>query len=81
MAEEHIPMEDVQRLWGEMTEHSWEELDRLGHEKEKQGSDMEATTVRDLLGVAERLRGQPFPNNPEELYEVLNSHAEVLPHR
>lgn len=70
----HIPMDDVNLLWEETPHHNWSALHDTLEQQRTLAMGIADRLLDDLLSVTDRWArsGEPYPESPEALYELLN---------
>ncbi|CCF85593.1 hypothetical protein [Nitrolancea hollandica] len=74
----NIPMDDILPLWNETKQHKWSAFQKTLEQHRGKAEGIEDYLV-DLMLVLTRREEQsnsPFPNSPQQLYEVLNRRLE-----
>lgn len=74
----HIPMDDVQTLWNEIQDKSWSGLHQVLEQHRGKTNGISDNLIQMMIPETEELekRGEPFPDSPEKLSEVLNENLE-----
>lgn len=74
----HIPMDDINLLWNETKDKNWQELHQVLEQHKGKTNGISDTLVKIMLARSEEMAksGQPFPDSPEKLSDVLNQNLE-----
>jgi hypothetical protein len=69
----HIPMDDVDMLWSESGQ-SWEGLVKSLENRKEKANGISENLILMMIPEAQDMEksGQPFPDSPQKLSEVLN---------
>lgn len=70
----HIPMDDIQELWNQTTQHSWSALHQTLEQHKGKAAGISDTLVDMMLPITQResQAGHNYPDSPQQLAEVLN---------
>ncbi len=70
----HIPMDDIQQLWNDTPSHDWSSFHETLQRHKGKVDGISDRLIDLLLPVSEQMArsGRPFPESPQQLYEVLN---------
>lgn len=69
----HTPMDDIQDLWTQAP-HNWSGLHQNLQQRKGEAEGISDTLVDKMLQISQKERQEkhPFPNSPQELYNLLN---------
>ncbi len=77
----HMPMDDVQQLWGQMgAKRSWSSLRNALESRQGRAEGINDNLIQPLVQDAQQMERQnrPFPNNAQQLYNELNRNLERM---
>ncbi len=70
----HIPMDDINQLWSETSQHNWSAFQQTIRSHKGKANGISDNLIDMLMPIAEQYARShhPFPNSPQEMYDMLN---------
>lgn len=79
----HVPIDDAQELFRATNPKTWSQLHKVLEQHKGKAQGISDNLIDLMIPISEHFEhaGEPFPNTPEKLQELLNNRLAATGHR